>query len=224
MKLKPEDQREHDAREKALKKCLDDKSRRLSSMYYGALETLRDSQNPDRFALAAHGLRELMEKLPSEIEVDMPAHRQNMGEKVRELFKQWEKAKEITKCRANGSWQGPIDSHLGNFLGKVETFFDWLKTHIPRRKEEVGQMLDKLDGAGQRLPEFFRTRNVENWDDIHEFFKKVSHHGKETNEAEFAEYRFAIEYTLLNLLQPRPFVEHDELDVLMGGGGNNANS
>jgi hypothetical protein len=50
--------------------ALTEKHERLRVMYLGALYVLR-SDNPDRFALGAHSIRELIEKLPDH--VDLPA-------------------------------------------------------------------------------------------------------------------------------------------------------
>lgn len=224
MELRPEDQRERDARETTLQKCLEERSQRLARMYAGALKAVRDVNNPDRFALAAHDLRELMEKFSVDIAVDMPEHRQKMGVKARELQQQWENAKNRSRCNEDNSWQGEIDTPLRKILVKIDDFFTWLNKHVPRRKEEVGKLLDKLDGAGQQLPEFLRNRNVDNWDDLKQFFINVAHHGHETNDDEFAKHRFALEDTFLNLLKPRIFADHEELDAIIMGGGKNANS
>jgi hypothetical protein len=48
----------------ALYKALLRKHDVLAQMYYGAIKVLTDIDNPERYALAAHDMRELMEKLP----------------------------------------------------------------------------------------------------------------------------------------------------------------
>lgn len=46
-----------------------DENPRMAKMYFGAVLVLRQIGNPDRLALAAHGLRELMEKMPRFLDV-----------------------------------------------------------------------------------------------------------------------------------------------------------
>jgi hypothetical protein len=72
--------------------ALNEKDPKAAKMYLGALHVFQQRANPDRLALAAHGLRELMEKLPKY--VDIPARGQAKSQptlyvKVRELADSW---------------------------------------------------------------------------------------------------------------------------------------
>ena len=71
--------------QRALLKALETKDKALGSMYYGALKVMNDNGNPDRFALAAHSIRELMEKLPYYLELRLKATKETLKEKVRQL-------------------------------------------------------------------------------------------------------------------------------------------
>jgi len=51
--------------QRTLYEALASKDPRLARMYLGALSVLDRQGNPDRLALASHGLRELMEKMVS---------------------------------------------------------------------------------------------------------------------------------------------------------------
>ena len=55
--------------QRALQNALARRSAVLETMYIGGLTVLRDEANPDRFALCAHSLRELIEKLPEHFSV-----------------------------------------------------------------------------------------------------------------------------------------------------------
>jgi hypothetical protein len=72
----------------------------LADMYLGALRVLSDDTNPDRFALAAHELRELMEKIPQWL--DFPIRREegrkSLKERVRDLCVQWNSTLKRTAC------------------------------------------------------------------------------------------------------------------------------
>ena len=55
--------------QQALLTALIEKDPHLGVMYLGGLHVLRQEGNPDREALAAHAIRELMEKLPQFVDV-----------------------------------------------------------------------------------------------------------------------------------------------------------
>jgi len=56
-------------RQRSLYEALADKSDDLAAMYQGALQVLQAPSTVDRFAMAAHNLCEVMEKLPRYIDV-----------------------------------------------------------------------------------------------------------------------------------------------------------
>jgi len=57
------------------------RSERIARMYLGAHHALRDGLNPERFVLAAHCIRELMEKVLEIVAVSTPAHRSGLAQR-----------------------------------------------------------------------------------------------------------------------------------------------
>lgn len=210
-------------RQKAFADRLGEESPLLRQAYLGALDVLQRAENPDRFALAAHGIRELMEKIPEYLEVDMPAHHEDLRGKVTELDAKWSKASAESKCLQNGSWEGAIDKPLKFVLKEIGAFFDWFKSHMPRRKQEVGNVLKELDGTRQPLPEPLQDLNISYWEKIQRFFISVSHHRKKTDDDEFGMWLGSLETFLLERLSPRTFADIDEIDALLDPGKGNAN-
>ncbi len=208
----------------AFHRALTEKSAKLASMYHGALRVLQDDGNPDRLALAAHGLRELMEKLPAHFDVEMPAHRESLGPKVRELENHWKQTVDKSTCRnPDGPWRGEIDRHLTRLLAELAGFFAWLNEHMPKRKEEVSATLRIIDPAKRPLPPQLQKLNVETWHAIHAFFIKVSHHGLACSVEELAQWTDALERFLLDRLVPRTFDDLRAIDAILaesGGSGN----
>ena len=135
-----------------LLRVLQTKDERLWSMYYGALKVLNDSNNPERFALAAHSLRELMEKMPLYFDLRMKAMKESLKGKVRELEDIWYDCCEKSTCYKL-EWEGNIDGPLRKLLKSLEEFFRWFKGHHPRRKEEIARAIRRLDPMGLPLPE-----------------------------------------------------------------------
>lgn len=74
-----------DGPQQSLYEALIAKSSELGSIYIGALMTLERRDNPDRLAQAAHGLRELMEKLPKYLDLPIQNRSPSLKEKVRDL-------------------------------------------------------------------------------------------------------------------------------------------
>ncbi len=212
------------AKQKAFAERLGEKYPLLHRMYLGALGVLQQAENPDRFSLAAHGIRELMEKIPEYLDVDMPAHREDLRCKVDELEKKWLKASAASECPKGGTWEGLIDPPLRAALREVGLFFDWRKNHMPRRRQEVGNVLKELDGTKKSLPEPLKNLNVEYWQEIQGFFLKVSHHRKTTDEQEFERWMDSFETFLLDRLSPRTFADIDEIDALIHQGKGNADA
>ena len=105
-------------------------------MYLGAHHALRDSLNPERFALAAHDVRELMEKVPDIVVVSTPAHSERLGAKVAELEQSYQRVVSNSKLKSP-KWDGETDGPIRDFLEKVKTFFEWKKEHMPTRRSPV---------------------------------------------------------------------------------------
>jgi len=185
-------------------------------MYLGGIQVMADRSNADRLALAAHAFRELMGQLAnlySGVERLTP-----MGEKVSLFQKQWEKARARSVCHADGEWKGSIDDALSRFLVHCRQFFDWHASSFPRRRERVGETLQRLDRSPIRLPRVLTELSVAAWSSIYDYWNRVAHHNVEPGEDEFLEWVASLERFLLDRLIPRTFEDLSEIDALISGG------
>ena len=66
---------------------------RLANWYLGAITVLNQESNPDRFAQAAQSIREILEKLPEEMELPIPKSPSSLGDRVKSLGAQWKRVK-----------------------------------------------------------------------------------------------------------------------------------
>jgi hypothetical protein len=194
----------------------------LAQIYYGAIKVLTDIDNPDRFALAAHDMRELMEKLPNYIDVEIKAHNEKLGDKIQPLKEQWRSTCSKTSCFDGLTWSGEIDRPLASQLKKLVLFFKWHDENFPRRKEEVTTVLRKLDISGRSLPPNLEKLNVEFWGQIRSYFQGVAHHGSPANQKDFDPWLDAFEKFLLDRLYPRTYADLDMIDEVILEGGNDA--
>jgi hypothetical protein len=203
-------------RQRAVEAALGRKSAELAVFYLGALSAIGHEANPDRFAHAAHGLRELMEKFPKYVDVAVPAHTEKLGAKVGELEGTWTKATSKSTCRKpDGVWAGEIDKPARALLEAVDALFVWKKSHMPRRQAEIAKTLVQLDPAGRPLPAPLQKRNVNLWDEMREFFQKVAHHGYACPLEEFSQWVEALELFLIERLQPRTFDDFAAIDAIL---------
>jgi hypothetical protein len=194
----------------------------LARMYHGALFVLKQSENPDRFALAAHGLRELMEKLPRYLDVPKETKSIGMTAKVRTLYRSWRSTIKKSMCHNNGTWSGKIDKGLQSFLKETQQFFAWVETERPSRKQSAAKILQILDPLERPLPAPIEKLRVDEWDRIHNYFEGVSHHNFPAAVEEFASWLSVLEYFLLDRLIPRTFEDHEKIDQIIREGEGNA--
>lgn len=198
------------------------KNKYLARMYYGAIKVLNDMDNLDRFALAAHDLRELMEKLPNYIDVETKAHNETLGGKVLSLKEHWHKTRSKTTCVIDGTWKGEIDESLAFQLLEFESFFKWHDENLPKRTEEIATALRKLDISRCKLPISLEEQNVKTWGLLREYFLRIAHHRKNPTKDDFDSKLDTFEGFLLDRLSPRTFKDLDEIDQIIQEGYNDA--
>jgi hypothetical protein len=206
----------------ALYGALSKKDQNLANMYMGTLIVLNHNENPDHLALAAHGIRELMEKLPEFVNVPIRAQSESLKSEVRNLEQIWLFTLEKSQSYNNQIWEGDIDPRLHKLLKKLHLFFEWFTNHYPRRKEEIAETLRRLDISGRTLPTTLEELNIKTWFGIRDFFQSVAHHRKHTTTDDFGQWLEALEIFLLYRLHPRTFSDFDKIDEIIQEGENDA--
>lgn len=81
------------------------KNQALATIYQGALSVPADLSHPDRYSLSAHGMRELMEKLPTYLEVPTGARHESPLSKAREIEAAFERIQELGPSTAITYWR-----------------------------------------------------------------------------------------------------------------------
>lgn len=194
----------------------------LASMYLGGLLVLNSGDNPERFPLAAHAFRELMEKLP--LYRDVPVKGRSLGETVREFAGKAKQALVKSQIRRSTGWQGEIDRHLVNLLEETERFLDWYDKEQPSRSERMTNMIRKFDPYQRPLPGPISSRLTKAWKRWNEYFQKIAHHGDRAIQEEFLAILASLEEFLLDQLRPRTFDDHTLIDLLIQEGESDAKS
>lgn len=212
--------------QRALHAALASKHDGLAVMYLSAIVEFR-GDNPDRLALAAHALRELMEKTPKYIAapVSENARKQrgitSLKEKVRALEQAWATAKRSTTLAQN-PWSGELDRPMCSFLAELDDFFRRVNEEKPTRAADARTALHSLDPTSVGLPNDVEVRRVKEWQDCHDYFEGVSHHNPNRSAAEFEAWLKRLEQLLSGMLIPQTFNTFAQLDAIIQEGEENA--
>jgi len=190
------------------------RSPELARIYLGALMVF-SSANPDRLALAAHGFRELIEKVPRRLGGVQTGH-ESMTEQARKLQESWRQTCGTSKCHQD-SWKGEIDEPLRNLLTTLGRFVDWLDQSRLPRMERYARTLQMLDDSPIYLPGSLRDKPIEEWQALDGHFTTISHHNNKLpiTEEEFLSQVDALERFLLSRLRPQTSADFDRIDVLV---------
>jgi len=206
-------------RQAALFEALVERDRSLADMYLGAVMVAGQRENPERFALAAHSIRELMDTAPRSLNV--PARNlPRLGDKVTALKSEWNKVKKRSANWDKDGWAGQIDAHLHGFLSRLDEFFAWQEGDMPTRKEQVARFLRDLDPLKpiddptyRALPEAVEDRWLVEWQGCHDYMTNVLHHKKGATPDEFTATLARFEGLLLGRVRPQTFTDRSEIDL-----------
>jgi hypothetical protein len=206
--------------QRALVAALRETDRQVAVMYLGALHVLQQSANPDRLALAAHAVRELMEKLPEHL--DVPSHdKQPKGQaslnvKVRELAEHWSPIADVAAEATE------VSPKMRKFNRKAQDFFVWFESNFHTRREQTVAAIRALDASRRPLPTPIEELHVQHWRTCNDFFQAVSHHKKTCSDDEFVSWLLALEIFLLDHMRPRTFDNFSSLDEIIAEGESDA--
>ncbi len=191
------------------------RSEKLARIYSSGLFVLDQKENPGRLSLAAHAIRELMEKCPilngREFTV-LGDGMKNRIQPLKEAHSALRKAQRVADTASGG---------LGDGAGRqlfieLDRFFEWMEANRPEANRRIAEMLSELSGPGQSLPVDISENEVARWRAADEYFKKISHHGQDhVNEDEFMVHMSVVERILLLRLQPRGVADLDAIDALI---------
>jgi len=199
-----------DDRRRRIHEILADRAPRIAPIYDSAVVVL-DSGLPDCAALCAHGLRELVEKLPLDLE--------GVPEEGRDDRKLRARAQELATCfdaavrspmRTHGGWTA-IDKPVARLLREIEEFVTWLRADFPTRRTEAVRGLKRMDPSLPGLPQRLVDDDAGLWLEWRRFFQNAAHHGEVGND-EFRRHVEALEDYLLRRLAPRTFENQAAID------------
>ena len=205
-----------DPRQQSVLKALREKQRKkypLGDWYIGAIYTLNNCHNPDRFSQAAQSLREVLEKLPQVVgEMDVQAPPHILQEKRRQCID--ERFSE-DKERYHEEWKGKeIDGHLAKTLGKIEDYLELYRQ--PSRKEKMQNAMKKIDPKTSYLNEETRLKREKELGGLRQKLIGYGHHETCKNDmADFKECLETFEKLILDFLTPIIAQDHQEIRLIL---------
>lgn len=207
--------------QEALVACLTRRSAKLAKIYSGGLVVLFDENNRSRFELAAHSIRELIEKSPLLIHGGVVATGDGMKNRLDQVRRAYGVLTQGQGFNEKSSLSSSEDQ-VRTVILELSRYFEWETDNRPQASRRTAEMLSALSGPGQPLPVDISDNEVTRWMDADGYFKMVAHHRYDSvDRDEFLHHMGFIEKVLLRRLQPPAVPELDALDALIkeGEGG-----
>jgi hypothetical protein len=199
----------------AFYQALADQDGRVAGWYLGARITLLNMKNPERLEQAGHSLRELMDKLHPVLKLPAEAEGGRLGDTFDAMTVKWEKAKRQSSCHTGGTWSGEIDEAARRGFAAIDEAIEWQRKNRQKRKETYRATIRALDVSGRALPSWIEDTHVKTWNDLRDYFVRVCHHDRETDENEFTAALDTLEVFVLDRLNPRTYPEQATLEQLI---------
>lgn len=171
---------------------IDAKPPKLALMYLGAILVRGQTGNPDVVALAAHGLRELMEKLARHL--DVPMVQMDLTGRVRQLAEKYRAIEDSDPQHR--------EKRRTEFQDSAVALAAWFPTQHTTRANWAGEVMVRLDPRGLQLPTPAKQPHVKTWNDCHKCFQDAAHH-RAITATEFGRHVQLFEDFLLDRLRPR---------------------
>jgi len=185
--------------------------------YFAAVHTLAQKKNPDRFAQAAHSVREILEKLPAAV-LDLPVKAADLGNKVRQLEPTWKAIREVPSDF--NSKHATLSPKVRAYLVASEEFFTWVESDRDDMGARAARFRRKLDPTGRELPDPLRHREQRRWIQLRHYFNRRSKHAQGLDTEEFEKRLRDFGELLLEIVSPSTCDEATTIDEIIAEGEN----
>ncbi len=188
----------------------------LHDMYLGAVVVLKHSANPDRFAQAAHSLREVIEKFAERRGGPLKAGASSTN-RVSALQASWNKC-DLPDDSAEAGGVKLCWPKIRGFLNDARAFFQWFNPKPPSRREQLGAALGQVVPSGERLPGSIERRETDRWFKVRDDVTDLAHHRRSLTEPDV---RILVEHVEALILEPvflRTFERFDQIDRIVAQG------
>ncbi len=177
----------------ALKIYDDRESKDCASWYFAGIRVLGDNQNPDRYALAAHSFREILEKIFS-------YHSHQPKSEFNTLKKKFQDVCEGKIANAEKFLNDKEYTRFHKFLKYCIKAFKRYDKNEPKQQDHVKKTIGIDDNA--EIPDKAQEAIVKHYQGLRGYFTLVSHHNGGVDIYEFEEKYRSFEVFILRTLEP----------------------
>lgn len=194
-------------------RALQNEQAKLAHWYQVGCELAGESERAEHLVLAAHEIREIIEKLMTDAVAPYQVTRQQLGDAVGGLKQHWP---DSIRTRSDGDWPPEELEQLRPFLTEAQYLFA-PDSPRPFKERELATFLDVRDPiptAGEVEAKKARDR-LGAWKGVRDYFVGVCHHRFSTTIEDFERHLSEFDNLMLALLGPQIFPEQAEVDRLL---------
>jgi len=181
---------------------------KLAPLYLGAKMTLRQTDNPDYLAQAAHSIRELIDALPKRFDVPTFEY-QDLRSRSRILVDAWKKVDHSNRASSPKA-RAKFEKEMARFATELDAV-------TVTRRAEAGMLISSMDVSGRRMPTVIEDLRVSEWGAYRVFFGGAFHHGGITSD-DLEQMLEQFEIFLLDRLRPRAVADQSALKAIVQEG------
>lgn len=179
----------------------------LADLYVGARYSLLATQNPERYAQAAHSLRELITELAPAFGVEVVNY-EDLLPRTRDLVKVWESVDQETDPAEQ-------EKATRKFHEACERYVKAYRIVNQTRIQEAAKLVAQMDPQRRPLPAPLAENRGKTLSIYRRYFTRIAKHHRNIDVAEFDGYLDDFERFLLDYLCPRVYEDPQELRSLL---------
>lgn len=181
---------------------------KLAPLYLGAKMSIRQVDNPDYLAQAAHSIREMIDMLPKRFDVPTFEY-QDLRSRSRVLVDAW-RAIDNANPKAAEAARKKFEKEMVRFAAELDAV-------TITRKVEAGKLISSMDVSGRKMPAVIAGLRVAEWGEYRGYFVRACHHGETTPE-DFDQMLEQFEIFLVDRLQPRAVSDQSAIRAIVAEG------
>jgi hypothetical protein len=185
----------------------------VAPIYLGAKTVrwqMKNPENPEYLAQAAHSVRELFEYLPTKFNIAIFQHKA-FADRQRKLIACWEEHGKPDADGAVNVGRHTFDEEMAAF---VEATYEVTRTHRTRSE----QLIMRMDVSKRPLPPDLANEHIKEWGLQRAFFVDVCHHRQTTSDDEYDARLRRLELFLLDRMRPRVLEDQAPLRAIIERG------
>jgi hypothetical protein len=144
----------------------------LNGMYLAAFECLDNISSIEKYVLAAHCLRELIEKLPQKLIENNNKSSYKMKDEVIQLKIYWDNLYYKLGSNNISNLSELFRKETTEYLKRSKVFFDKFQNYKPPKNQQRIKIFNTLGEQDQKPPNAIENNWLDIWKECDEYFQK----------------------------------------------------